>query len=346
MFVSIIIPVYNTKIEYVDNIIENICSQTCSDYEVIFVDDGSEKKIADSLDDMLIKLGDSRFNVIHQKNEGVSSARNAGIAIAKGDYLAFIDADDLIVPNYIQDGYDYVKKYQPDVIFGQMIYSRKREINNLPEKANEKATLFEENRLQDVKRIYFQTKNYKKYGIISGSVCASFFRKEVLEDCEFDIGVTHLEDQLFVRKILQRVKRVLLVEKVWYIYWQNDKSAMHDLSEKPFEDLIVPYWDKLIEINKFENSELEVEILVAMMNEFTAAVGMAITSRKNTLCQCRKIVKKLRDHPLMKDSFASLKINFEKMEKKEVIKLIIIRCRMYTLLILLIKYTQSKLATK
>lgn len=98
MKVSIIIPVYNTE-EYLDECLASVMEQDCADWECILVDDGStdrSPKICDAWADK-----DSRFRVFHAENHGVAAARNLGMDMAGGDYLAFVDSDDIAEPNLV-----------------------------------------------------------------------------------------------------------------------------------------------------------------------------------------------------------------------------------------------------
>lgn len=109
--ISIIIPVYNAE-DYLDRCLQSILSQDFNSYEVILVDDGSSD--ASSLICDRYSATDSRFRTIHKPNGGVSSARNAGIDLAKGEYLMFVDSDDALLPSAVKalteglDGEDMV----------------------------------------------------------------------------------------------------------------------------------------------------------------------------------------------------------------------------------------------
>lgn len=96
--ISIIVPVYNVE-RYLRRCIDSIISQSCIDWECILVDDGSKDSSGDICDDYSRK--DNRFVVIHKENGGVSSARNAGLEIAKGAWIAFVDSDDWLENNYL-----------------------------------------------------------------------------------------------------------------------------------------------------------------------------------------------------------------------------------------------------
>lgn len=96
---SIIIPVYNVE-QYLDKCLKSISKQTFLDFECIIVDDGSPDNSNAIIDKYVNK--DQRFKVIHQKNMGLSAARNTGLDAAKGDYIAFVDSDDYIANDYLE----------------------------------------------------------------------------------------------------------------------------------------------------------------------------------------------------------------------------------------------------
>lgn len=98
--VSIIVPVFNGE-NYIDHLIQNFRMQTYKDFEVIFVDDGSTDSTAQKLDAIESKTLPFDITVIHQKNSGVSAARNKGLLNASGEYVCFIDADDVISQDYL-----------------------------------------------------------------------------------------------------------------------------------------------------------------------------------------------------------------------------------------------------
>lgn len=102
--VSIIVPVYKVE-EYLDRCIESIVNQTYSNIEIILVDDGSPDRCPQMCDEWAKK--DNRIKVIHKENGGVSSARNAGIAIAKGEWLWFVDSDDTVQINALEELAEY-----------------------------------------------------------------------------------------------------------------------------------------------------------------------------------------------------------------------------------------------
>ena len=112
--ISVIVPIYN-KDKYIKRCIDSIKKQSFNDFECILVDDGS----TDNSANIVLKSiqNDSRFKYIYQKNMGVSSARNTGIKASIGEWICFIDADDFIELDYLEDFMRELNKHNCDVIF-------------------------------------------------------------------------------------------------------------------------------------------------------------------------------------------------------------------------------------
>ena len=124
MIVSIIIPVFNTKYEDLLKCLDSILAQTFPNFEVIIIDDGSEDYYGNRLDE-LVQL-DSRISVFHKKNEGVSVARNFGVNKATGQYILFVDGDDILTPWLLESAVQAVEDYDCDVIVGMINTTDKR----------------------------------------------------------------------------------------------------------------------------------------------------------------------------------------------------------------------------
>lgn len=112
MKVSVIIPLYN-KENYIATTLNSILSQTFTDFEIIIVNDGSN----DNSPNVVKSFNDCRIKLYEQANHGVSAARNKGISIAKGEYIAFIDADDKWAPNYLANMTSLAEKYSDYSVF-------------------------------------------------------------------------------------------------------------------------------------------------------------------------------------------------------------------------------------
>lgn len=110
--ISIIVPVYQVE-AYLPACVESVLKQTYSDWELILVDDGSKDDSGELCDQYAQQ--DSRIKVIHQENGGVSAARNAGLEEAQGEYIAFLDSDDLIKPDYFQVLHQNLEENEADI---------------------------------------------------------------------------------------------------------------------------------------------------------------------------------------------------------------------------------------
>ena len=107
--ISVILPIYNVE-SYLERCIRSVQSQTYSNLEIILVDDGATDNSPQICDEFQKK--DSRIVVLHKKNGGLSDARNAGAAIAVGEYITFIDSDDYVTPDYVEYLYYLIEKYK------------------------------------------------------------------------------------------------------------------------------------------------------------------------------------------------------------------------------------------
>ena len=128
--ISVIVPVYKVE-EYLDKCVESIVDQTYRNLEIILVDDGSPDNCPKMCDEWAKK--DKRIKVIHKENGGLSDARNAGIDIAKGEYITFIDSDDTVSIDFIESNlFNKIKNIKFDVIVSNPPYIETNEIQKLP----------------------------------------------------------------------------------------------------------------------------------------------------------------------------------------------------------------------
>ena len=117
--ISIIVPVYNAE-EYLERCISSLRSQTLEDIEIILVDDSSKDSSLEICNKAAAE--DSRIKVIHKVNEGAGKARNAGLAVATGDYIGFVDCDDFVVPEMFRTLYDRAEKYGSDLVMSGVLF--------------------------------------------------------------------------------------------------------------------------------------------------------------------------------------------------------------------------------
>ncbi|MDB8545635.1 glycosyltransferase [Turicibacter sanguinis] len=130
LLVSIIIPAYNVE-KYIEKCITSILEQTYINIEVIIVNDGSTDNTGSIIDN--ISHRDSRVHIVHKKNTGVSSARNSGIEVSRGEYLVFVDGDDYLAPDYVEYMLSLIKNTDSDFCLSKCCYTKRDEMQTKSE---------------------------------------------------------------------------------------------------------------------------------------------------------------------------------------------------------------------
>lgn len=214
---SIIVPVYNVQSE-LSKCIDSILSQTFSDFEIILIDDGSTDRSGMICDEYA--KTDNRIVVLHKKNGGVSSARNAGLAIAKGEYIAFVDSDDLIkdtntysaLIKYLDSNKEIdIVQYPHQVIENNSITTTKSPKNQL---IKHKAKLYS---LLDWSNLH------GKNGIITGLPWDKIYRRQCIGDTRFDENMIY-EDTQFLIRLFERTNTLYISESGMHWYIQRSNS--------------------------------------------------------------------------------------------------------------------------
>ncbi len=213
--VSIIIPVYNTK-DYLEKCLYSIQVQNYRNIEVIIVDDGSTDGSADVCQQICMK--DSRFKYYYQKNRGVSSARNYGIELAKGDLIAFVDSDDWIHANIYEKMVGLMLDERSDMVMCDAIIWENGKIGKVDsiEKIKETCLLDKTSITAD---ILFQ---------LSGAVWRCIYKSEIIKknNVKFPVGLKLSEDRVFNIYCIGYSKRVsYLKEGLYYRYIRNGSAV-------------------------------------------------------------------------------------------------------------------------
>lgn len=211
---SIIMPVYNVK-NYIRKCIESVLEQKFIDYELILVDDGSNDGSGVICDEYSKK--DKRIIVIHQKNKGLSGARNSGINIAKGEFIGFIDSDDWIHKNMYYDLVNIAIKEKSDIVQCGYIKTENEEENNI---------LINNyiNNYSNIEALYNLYNNNYPITVVCWN---KIYKKELFKDIQFPVGKIH-EDEFTTHKLLYKAKKVTFIESQYYYYRQRSGSIMSE----------------------------------------------------------------------------------------------------------------------
>lgn len=217
--ISVIVPIYNAE-KYLQKCLDSIIQQTYTYLEIILIDDGSIDRSMEICDSYTKK--DGRIQVIHKKNQGVSAARNDGIKRATGEYIAFVDADDYIFPDYFDYLYTLLKKYDADMACCDLYKMWDTETLPLFDNCEEEILYTAEEALRD----FFYNKN------ITGHPFLKLYKRNLVGQLAFPEKMHYGEDIFFVFHTLQKCKSVVHGTKILYIYIQNDASVTHNFDLK------------------------------------------------------------------------------------------------------------------
>lgn len=195
--------------------IESILSQEFTNFELILVDDGSTDN--SSLICKYSAENNAQVTYIRQNNKGVSSARNRGLELSKGDYITFVDSDDMIKPFYLSTLEYYAKNNEADIIsFGTELVKERKVIstNSMP---------YFVSKGKDDFKSFFQ----EYYSVIMGSMCNKAYKKEMLLKYAIfvDETISLNEDILFDFVAVAKAQKIINIEEILYQYNQNQNSS-------------------------------------------------------------------------------------------------------------------------
>ncbi len=242
--ISVIVPVYNVE-KYLKKCVESIQNQTYKNLEIILVDDGSPDncpQICDKLAEM-----DDRIWTVHRVNGGQSAARNSGLSVAKGEWIAFVDSDDYIDNDMYEKLYQAVEDDQADLaVCGARI-------------VNEVGDLLSPCKGDGEVKCYVGNEGYEQLiPTLNNSAWNKLFKKELIGELLFPVGCVHGEDFIFLLEYLRNVKKIVIVDKEKYNYVQRQGSITNSgfskrkldeiCSKDRIFEIISEYYPKFTEI--------------------------------------------------------------------------------------------------
>lgn len=221
--ISVIVPIYKVE-KYLEECIESILDQTYQNLEVILVDDGSPDRCG-AICDRYAQM-DSRVRVIHKENGGAASARNAGLRIASGEYVAFLDGDDYLLPDSYENLLGALLRHDADIVHGQIefIYVNKRTIPG---------------GCDDI--VSFSAAEYLAEFLTDWTCVLStvkLFRRSVLTDVYYEEG-HRIDDEFFTYLAVMNAEKIVCIPTVVYQYRQRASSVMNnrDIIDEKCEDI-------------------------------------------------------------------------------------------------------------
>lgn len=211
--ISIIIPIYNVE-EYLPQCLESVIRQTYPDLEIILVNDGSTDSCAAICEAYAQK--DSRIQVIHKKNGGLSDARNAGLRMATGDFISFVDSDDVLDLHFCQKLLSALLENKADIAECRFIaFEQEDELKNWSSVHPGKTEVFRTDKALEL----LMHEHFKQV------VWNKLYRKEVIAGLEFPVGKIN-EDEFWTYQVFSHAQKILRIQEVLYFYRQQESSIM------------------------------------------------------------------------------------------------------------------------
>ena len=222
--VSVVVPVYNVE-KYLSYCLESIAAQTEHDIEIIVVDDGSTDNSGKICDEFCAK--DPRVRVFHKPNEGAASARNAGVDDAHGEYISFVDADDRLEPDFLEEMTKAMEMYDADLVCCGFLTGVK------PDGTHKSVVCPDGVKQYD-----------RKQGLIEmiapdgfwGTLWNKIYKREIIERAgiTFPTHLTFCEDRVFLNKYILNCSKVIYLPKILYRYCISEDSLCRRLATSGF----------------------------------------------------------------------------------------------------------------
>ena len=291
--ISVIIPAYNID-SYVKDCVNSVLSQEYQNYEIILVNDGSTDntpKICDQLE----KAHPNIIKVLHHKNAGLSAARNNGIKRARGEYLAFIDGDDLVAKRFLSTLYEALEKTNSDIaVCGFHEFDK----DNLPKTTKTATKMVTYDRVTATSKLLVGQEN------IDIIACNKLYKKAVFKNITFPVGELH-EDNLTTYKLYAAAKQIVVVDVSLYYYRQRSSSitAKQDVlarlkqKERAAKESIAYFKDDIA-----LKQAAEVSYLLSLFGYLDNIAAGRIENKglwKETVLRIQKLSKTYRHNPFL-----------------------------------------------
>jgi glycosyltransferase involved in cell wall biosynthesis len=266
--ISIIIPVYNVG-EYIKECLDSLLMQTYKDLQILIVDDGSTDNTMNIIKDYEDKF--ENFTILYQKNAGVSVARNTAFDYIKGEYTIYIDPDDFLELDMLENMYNRAEKVNVDIVISEyyVYYDENDSRNYIEEYSVDSRKIYNNYEVMDLML------NYE----LQGQLWNKLFRTELLKQIKFKFEPNrYIQDAFPVFKAIYASKGIYFINKPLYYYRQRATSTVHKKNAKLAEDYyfamtsIINYIkEQHIKVNKKSLSIFKAKVLSHFIAHYTNA---------------------------------------------------------------------------
>lgn len=305
--VSVVVPVYKAE-KLLPKCVDSILAQTYQNIQLILIDDGSPDSSGQICDAYAQK--DQRVLVKHTANQGVSAARNEGIALADGEYLAFVDSDDYLSPGFLAAGLHHLADGDADLFISGLVEEFyqddklvKREENKGPD------------RRYTVRQLFNAFNIDYPFLLICGIWC-KLYRMRIIKEkaLRFDEQVTLGEDMLFLCDYLDHAGEVAFSSEVFYHYFRGNPDSLFSRYYPNMYEINVPLYERMLRIMREKGcdtaaiqrmEEVYVRVLIGCIYHEVAH------QEKSTPASGRSVIRKVASHPLISQRAMSQFPNFK-----------------------------------
>lgn len=312
ILVSVVVPVFNAE-KYLNRCIKSIINQTYENIEIILINDGSTDLSLNICKKWASK--DSRVKVINKLNEGVSATRNLGIKESIGDYITFVDADDILKENFLEEAVKISLSDNFDVIVGGIE-------DNIGEKfsVKEQIIFINENKERLIKALVSgEEDKYFPYFNKGGSAYSfgRLYKSSLIKKVKYPEGIGYREDLIFNLQTFLNANKIVFAKNIWYDYLLNKDSACFKYREN-YSDEAEMFIKTLKNISDSTNIKFEDEMNICIMKTYLAWLKFCVVnnnSRINFKEKIKKIRNSLKNKELKKTvkklKFKDININYK-----------------------------------
>ena len=323
---SVIIPVYKNTKTQLQRCLQSITDQQFQDFEVLIVDDGNEDDYAKALEQWCEAY--AKTKVLHLDHGGVAKARNRALQFADGEYITYIDADDVVTRTFFSDAIKYLVEYKLDVIYGFTKCIDENEILSFYDtcfKNENFAFLSSKNDLYNYFMYARKGCFNETYGYINRGPAGKVLKKTLAFQHLFPDELKIAEDNVWNYLVLQDAKKIGWTSSLWYAYILNKDSATHRFSRN--RKMI--FSDAMTSLLSFVNDEsMSVSYMLRTFEELRGMVNNYYTHPQNH----DSILFKIKDFYKFANTFpwnAAMKWKFAKVAgKKGIIKYLLLKARL------------------
>lgn len=336
---SIIVPVYNIRTEYLRKCFDSLSMQSMNNIEFIIVDDGSENDCAELCD--TFAMNESRAQVIHQKNAGVSVARNTGIGHSIGTYLMFVDADDSLLTDSCDKLCEMMKENNFDILFFRYVNESENALRE-PNKSYINSISIQSSST-DVLCQNIISRHPDEDGYSLGAPWGKVFKRSFIENkgIRFVEGLKKAQDRVFMLNVLIRTPQIGFCNIVAYCYNDiNLESVCHRYNPKILTTLETVDAEMVKVVNKYAKNPDEFAQAINKMRlqnilEYLHLYEFHPDNNDESSVKVQRLTY-LRNNKIYSEAFRGIKLSdLKSFDKQRALKLFILKhgwIRLYVLL--------------